>query len=319
MFILLKNAHLVKLHDIIVRMKERPSQRIETQTSINERYIQAIRDVETLGNKLEIDHRFVGGTFTDLINPQTRVVVDHHHRVIHLENYNPLTMLRTDGTVKDIDLICFCPDQERFHQLKQLFEKQMVNAKKRREYYPFVSVEPTHHPNWPKRKRWKQFVTTFDVDEKGVLSLNFGRVHQPISWESVEPWRVDFNNGVSFTILNPYAHALCYLLRIPSGVKNKDRKISVDSEVRKPYSKISILMRLAAQINMDGKINGYDYRGSLYQSWIEYIRMLLKHPDPLTAFKAKITRAYWNGPGEAIAHGRGILNPLSKLSNRMSG
>lgn len=293
------------------------------QLSADELFLQAILNVQRLGEEYEIDHRFVGGTITDLLNSQTAVSFDHKNRVMRLKNYNPPAMFRSsDGTIKDVDLICFCPDLQRFQEFTRQLKEQTNQARIVERPRPHISVEPTfYNPHWPERKRWRQFVTTFDVDKTGALSLNFGQIHQSISWESVAPWQVKLDrDGVYFTTLNPYAHALCYLLRVPSGIKRKDKEIFPDSA--RPTgrgSKVSLLMNLAHQADIDGKPRGYQYKDGHYQPWVEYIKKLLKQPDPLTAFKARFTRAYWDGPGEAIAHGRGAFRTLSTLSNRMSG
>lgn len=323
----------------------------ESRLRESELYLQDILAVEEACNRHGINHRFVGGTFTDLLGPATQTIIDIERKTIHLENYNPPTAVRSDGTIKDADLICFCEDQEKVAKAQREIQGLAVTAKKQRRPFPFVSLEPTHYSDWPEHKRWKQFVTTFEVDKKGDLSLNFGRIHQSITWESVEPWRVDLGNGVSFTILNPFAHALCYVLRVPSGVKKKDKEILTDPSWG-PYSKMSILMRVASRVHVAGEEHRLDYK-RLYQPWVEYIRRLTKlppladikdpillakmflrypeetigdlvdelrsHPDPLTWLKARVTKAYWDGPGEAVAHGRGVFKKLSKLSSKMSG
>lgn len=282
---------------------ESPQGNIES-FSANERYIAAIAQIERVATYLGINHRIVGGTFTDLLNPQTTFSIDPTNHTIAPDGYNQPTMYRADGTVKDVDMISFCPNQITVSEAKRLlkdFERQKP--------FPHISLEPTYYSHWPRRNRLTQMVSTIDVDGEdnaATPSLNFGNIHQPISWESVAPWKVVLDNGVSFTILNPYAHGLRYVMRNLSGVKKKDRE------------KMSILMRMGGQVRQAGLAQEEDYL-ELYRPWIVFIHSMQRADDLVTRLKTKGTRFYWNTVGTSFAHGRGIFKPLASLGDRFTG
>jgi len=283
-----------------------------------------------LGFKSPLEHRFVGGTLTDLLGPDTKADIDIKNRTVNLKNHLSPNLYRADSTVKDVDLICFCPPGNDIDNARSVLKVPSQESIDTGIPYPNVSIESVKK----RRKdglRFKQFVTTFEIDDKGELSLNFGKVHQSISWKSVEPWKVVLEDGTSFTILNPIAHALCYPLRLPSGVKKKDRVMKTagiltnhvsDDDVREweqKYNKMSLVMKLATQVRQEGFKKGIDYMQDLYKDWIEYINKLHKHPDMLTHVKAGITRFYWDTMGEAVSHGKGPFLIFSRLSDKFTG
>lgn len=273
-----------------------------------EQYTRILAELENYCRRHNLDHRFVGGTLTDLIGLQTEFEIDAAGKTIKLINPNPQTMIRGDNTIKDIDLVIFSKDRQVYLEARRTFAYWARAARERHLPFPQISVEAAYHPdrNWPKRNKLKQFVTAFEVDDAGNITLAFGNIRQQIQRESVESWTVILENGTRLTVFSPIAHRLCYELRVPSGIKPKD------------IDKMPLLTEFARKTIAEGSKHGIDYT-AMYQTWQTYIDRLKNHPDPLTRAKAAATGLYWRTLGTQVAHGTGPLGRLSKLSDRLSG
>lgn len=277
--------------------------------------------VEKYCQQNNLDHRFVGGALTDLIGPHTEFRIDVKNRTVQLINPNGHSLRRSsDDTVKDIDLVAFTKDMGRFLASQKEFKKWRLDTEERGLEFPNISVEAARHPDWPARNGLKQFVSAFEFDTDGKVYLVFDSLEQEISKKSLEPWTIDIGNGVKITTFNPVAHALCYSLRTPSGIKRKDLEpIGQLEELNgKPYSKIDLVNKLAHQVLAEADKAGADFKEE-YADWEKYIRNLSNDPNILTRAKATITSIYWNTIGTSISHGAGLFKGLSTLSNRFTG
>lgn len=282
-------------------------------------YKDRLTDTEGFCNKMQLDHRFVGGAVTDWIEPQTRFDIDVASRRVTLHNPQESALIRSDGTIKDADLVCFTPDREKFKGAQGVFKKWDQKAERIGKSFPYTSMEAARHPDWPARKAWKQLVSAFEFDETGTPHLVYGKVDQAIKPESLEPWTIDLGDGTMITTFNPVAHRLCYSLRCPSGIKKKDQATAgIDPVTREGYSKISLLDNLATQTIQEGLRVGIDYR-ERYREWSKYIEKLSQRPDSLTRVKGKLTKLYWDTFGTDVAHGKGFWKKLSQRSNRVNG
>ena len=281
-------------------------------------YMRILSAVENYCQVHNLYHRFVGGTITDFIGPQTQFEIDIDHQTVTLHNSIGPDLQRSDGTVKDLDLVVFSPDREEFEQAKRTFKEWEDEARKANIPIPHISLEAARYPDWPKRNKLKQFVSAFEVDEKRQLYLTFDNISHQIPWETVTPaWKIKLDSNTTLTMLHPFAHALCYMLRVPSGVKPKDKKRQTSADGSK-YNKISLMMKLARQVMDAGRERHIDYY-AMYKNWIAYIENLKNHPDPITKTKAIITDLYWRTIGTDVSHGYGIYSRLANLSNRFSG
>ncbi len=172
----------------------------------------------------------------------------------------------------------------------------------------------------PRREKlgnhFKQFVTAFETDTQKMPHLAFGVIDRAITPASIAPWKVDLGYGVQITTFNPVAHTLCYFLRVPSGLKKKDKEPFSDGT--RSYSKISLLEGLALQTIDEGMLEGVDY-ADMHKEWFAYIETLLKRPDPLTKLKGIIMRIYWDTIGTEVSHGKGAFVKLSRHSDAFSG
>lgn len=292
----------------------------ETHKLEKRRYLEILGQIEQYCQEMGLNHRFVGGTFTDFIGPNTEFKIDTEIKRIQLIHSNGSTMTRTDKTIKDVDLVVFNPDRNKFLEAKEEFRSWRLEAQKNGLPYPNISAEAAWHPGWPERKKLGQMVSVFEFDENGQPYLVFGSIKQPISPESLDPWEVIIEDGASITTFNPIGHLECYHLRNPSGIKKKDTEPigSYDGAGKKPYSKLDLLERLSEEVAEEGKKRGVDFE-KIFNDWIVYARALQHDPDLLIRSKAVMLRAYWATIGTPLAHGVGLLRGLSTLSNRFTG
>lgn len=294
--------------------------REKTQEKIPVRmtYKEMLSGIERYSQEQGLDARFVGGSLTDWIGPQTTFTIDPLKRTIKLHNPKDSVLIRSDGTVKDADLVCFTSDRSKFTDAKGVFKKWGLAAKRLGISYPYISMESARHSDWPKRQVWKQMVTAFEMDEQGTPRLAFGKVDQVIKPESLASWTVDLGDGTTITTFNPIAHRLCYSLRCPSGVKKKDNEMLGTLPSGEGYSKIGLLDNLAYQTLIAGYRLGIDY-SVLFAEWNTYIEALSGKPDVLTRAKKTVIGLYWNTIGTDVAHGKGFWVKASHLSNRLTG
>lgn len=293
---------------------------IQKKEALKSDYIRIINEIEKYCQESGLDHRFVGGTLTDLIGPQTEFEIDIDRKRINLKNPNYPSLIRSDGTSKDVDLAVFTPDKTKFEAAKQLFKEWGLKAREGGLQFPHISVEAAKHPNWqPRRNKFKQFVTVFEYDQEGNPYLTFGSIDQKINPDSLEPWTIEAEHGIKISTFNPVAHTLCYALRVPSGVKKKDKEVIGTDYSGKPYNKMGMIGRLAHEMLTTGREKGIDYKSEYYTDWINYIHTLSRKPDLLTKIKGMITGLYWDTIGTKVAHGAGVFAKLSTLSNRFTG
>lgn len=252
-----------------------------------------ITTIEEYCVKHNLNHRFVGGvSFGGLVNENTSADIDNDSKTIKLINHNKETLLRSDKTVRDIDIIFFCEDRTKLTKFAA-FIKRLEKEAKNKTQFPDISYEPTIYPSFGKRNPFAQFVTALEVDKKNHLFLTFDDVQQQISWESVEPWKVVLENSVQFTVRNPIADYYAYLFRSPGGPKPKDEK------------KLKDLKKLADHMMKVGKKHDpvIDYASEIYYgSWQTYIDKLNKTENPVTNTKKFWLRVYWMTIGTLLAH-----------------
>lgn len=295
--------------------------------SPKEHYRNILAGTENYCIDIGADHRFVGGTIADLLSPTTDISIDIERRMIILRNYPPLTVSRSDGSVKDVDAIFFTETFEVFQTARQDFASWQKMGKRNGVPFPAISAEAARHPHWPSRNSLKQFVTAWEIDSDNIPSLHFGSVHQPINPLTIEPWTYQLEDDqIKLTGLNPFGFALCYVLRVPSGVKMKEKLIDEyvqgykgdGTPVMARFSKMSLVMGLAAQAHREAQHHGIDLK-ALHKEWIDYIHNLQHTDDPLIRLKAAVTDWYWKHLGTEVAHGKGLLGVLSRFNDKMSG
>lgn len=280
-------------------------------------YPEVINCIEDYCKSANLDHRFVGGTVSDFIGPQTDYQIDAKQRKVVLINPNQPSMIRPDQTVKDIDIVVLTPDRQKFVEATQELGGLQASKSKTGAAFPFISIEAARHADWPPRNSWKQFVSAFEYNSAGQPHLVFGVTGRRINPDSLQPWNVDIGNGMEITSFHPLGHMLCYALRVPSGVKRKDKSVLGEKEFG-AFNKMGLLGRLAVRTREEEAQAGLNYSQS-FREWADYIRTLSRNPDMLTKVKSVVTRLYWDTIGTTVAHGSGIFAKLSKSSNKLTG
>lgn len=280
-------------------------------------------NVDNTLRKHNLDHRLVGGILPDLLNLNVirTAQIDPVERKLFLPDHINPTLLRNDGTVKDLDVITFSPNINSHQSALMEIAKKEKQAKSQGHPYPFVALERTRYSGQAKINQLSEFVSSFVVDENNQLHLKYDSISEPITKKSVEEWTVQLRDGTTLTMFNPCAHVLRYPMRGPAGVKKKD-KIPIPDPLA-PYgytNKISLLMTLSARVQEEGLKYGIDYNSEEYYApWKRFILNLLKHPNANIKAKGFIAKLYWDTFGTALAHGKGVFKPLSRFSTKFTG
>lgn len=266
--------------------------------------------IEQYCRKKNIIHRFVGGvSYGGLLNKHTTYTIDIAEKTVRLSLHNPLSLMRIDGTIRDIDLIIFCPAKKESSHLKNYIYEMESIAAKAHTPFPVVSIENAiYEPEI--RNTTAQFVTAIEITKHNDLFLTFDDITQRISWESLEPWQVILEDGTSFTTRNPIADYYAYQVRAPGGIKPKDRE------------KIKWLKKLSESVIDEGKKYEptTDYTSDMYYgSWKEYMKRLDGTSHVRIRIKKFLLALYWHTIGTTLAHGKGLLRYILVFSNQFTG
>lgn len=255
-----------------------------------------IQKIETYCLIEKIDHRFVGGvSYGGLLNEKTHLKIDLPNKEVELVNHNPLTMVRDDHTLRDIDLIFLTTEP------KKIFELKKFIAALKREVRPAIGQTPSISFEGPvprrvtKPKGFLRFVTVIEI-QKTALFLRFDTIRQQISRTSLEPWTVILEDGLRFTTRNPIADYFAYQFRSPSGVKPKDQE------------KLIHLEKVVRLMVIEGKKYDIDFFSKeYYKPWLKYQNKLAKNQSISVTSTKMLTSWYWSTIGTDLAHGKGIV------------
>lgn len=268
--------------------------------------------IEKLCQETWITHRFVGGVaYSGLLKDKTTFKVDVAARTVYLKKHRELPVFRDDGTVRDIDLMTFCPDQEKIASLKRMISRQALISGLG-DKFPFVSVENAVFNDDKKHNKIFQFVYSVFIDGedfgKGRVYLVYEGIREEISWQSLEPWMVVLEDGRKYTVRNPYGDLLGYLIRTPIGFKPKDRE------------KLALMEPLVDETIKLGKSQGIDYFGDgYYGPWLNFFQKMATAGGTV-GLKREIIKTYWDIFGTKLAHGKGpVAKVISRLGNQFTG
>jgi len=256
-----------------------------------------IMDLESFSNENGINHRFVGGiSYGGLLNEKTTFGIDVLKREVTLKKHNQLTLLRDDGTVRDIDVIFLTQNQNKVTKLKEHVRELKWRTRNKISFTPSISIEGVRLID-EKQKSGKFFQYVSEIGfKKGQHYLMFDEIKEKISADSLEPWTVVLENGVRYTTRNPLADYYAYQFRSPSGVKQKD------------IDKVKLLKKLSSQVIKEGVKNSVFFNSKqYYQSWQQYIRKLQRSTLPAVLSKRAILAWYWQTIGTSFSHGKGVL------------
>lgn len=268
--------------------------------------------IEKLCQEAGITHRFVGGVaYSGLLTDKTTFKVDVATRTVRLKKHRQLPVFRDDGTVRDIDLITFCPNSEKIGDLKRMITRQAL-VSGLGDKFPFVSVENAVFNDDKKHNKIFQFVYSVFIDGqdfgRGRVYLVYESIREEISWRSLEPWTVILEDGRKYTVRNPYGDLLGYLIRTPIGFKPKDRE------------KLALMEPLVDETIKLGKSQGIDYFGDdYYGPWLNFFQKMATAGGTV-GLKREIIKTYWDIFGTKLAHGKGPVGKvISRLGNQFTG
>ena len=263
-----------------------------------------IRQIETLGKSMQVDIRFVGGAVTDAFLSANTIDFDILNHTIIVDGPLP-SLYRADHTVKDLDIIAFCPNK----LLYDSFVRTALHTATNHTEFPQVSIEPAIYDTWPTTHNIKfpQMVSTIEVKNETPY-LRFGSLWQQVHPDSFHPWTLTLANGVSYPILNPLAHVLRYFMRNPSSIKQKDR----GAKITRLFDIANQTIGAEATATNEWEVNKR-YR-ALFEPWIQFVEKLLTSTNPDIAVKRTLTQWYWSHIGTALAHSK-----LNELGNKFTG
>src|SRR3989338_10182152 len=179
------------------------------QQAIDYHSLAVLLQVQRLAERYHLDHRFVGGTISDLLAPETTFDIDPTNNVIRLEQYRDPCLIRpSDRTVSDIDLVVFTPFSANVlsfrEELKQYRHQQRLPFD-----FPHVGIGRTRYPESGRRFSPLQLTSGIDADNEGNIHFVLGSVRVPIDGRSVAPWEYRFGDNV-VTGFGPLQHYYRY-------------------------------------------------------------------------------------------------------------
>ncbi len=220
------------------------------RTAETNHYIKILGLVEQVCKRYHLNHRFVGGSFTDFLGIDTNMTVDSTSRKIYLRNPNAATIKYSNKYIKDIDLLTFTEDKDYIIQAKRDLGTLADEARRKYNYqFPRITVKSVSYPEWEDKSTVKEFLSSFlsslYVNRERKLFIGYCDIFQQIPWVTAQPWKLKLDEDTEITTFYPHAHALTYGLFIPGGFRKKDRQIKTDCKTGRQFSKFSVLFSLA--------------------------------------------------------------------------
>lgn len=263
---------------------------------------QIIGRVEELATECELDHRFLGGLPSLALSAETCLLINADQRTAQVFGSPVRSLVRPNGTIKDLDAIYFNPDQTAYKEFLKLKESERKKARRQGRDYPIISFErarwPGDYPN-----RWLQFVSSVEIGSAvDTLVLAYGQTRQTVPKSTFDRWKLVFDGDLTISTIHPAAIPERYLMRTGSGnIKPKDQE------------KYKIMKRQAADVIEEYRKQGFDYEHD-FETWTQFIDKLRHHPDRLTRIKGLSVDIYWNTIGTWASQTVG-----AKLGNKMTG
>ncbi len=269
-----------------------------------ENYLRLLGEIRDVLDSYGFPYVFVGGVISSQIKPETQIGMVHpESRTFSLYQAEPPSVKRENGSVRDVDILALCPYQDYFEDAKAELKRNFKGVP--------ITIEGIRYPYWPERKKLTQFVVGTDADGMGRLFLAFDDIKVEVDPETLAPWGLITEYGI-LPVFNPVTHLFRYFVRVPSGLKPKDKE------------KVPLLAKLAIdfikQSMTQDEITNFLRQ---YDNWEEFSERLGGADDTRklwTRLKIWATRTYWNTIGESVSNGTGkIGRVLGKLSDKFSG
>lgn len=104
--------------------------------------IDVLSKAEEIFREAGTDHRFVGGVITNLVGVDTGVIINAEHRIALFTSNKEPSLIRNDGSVRDLDAIGFSPFPDSYKEAMRLLREEAVRSRKQDLPYPPISIEP---------------------------------------------------------------------------------------------------------------------------------------------------------------------------------
>lgn len=262
---------------------------------------QIVGQIEEFATKCELDHRFLGGLPSTALSSETKLLITASQRIAQVFNSPIRSLVRSNGTIKDLDALYFNPDKTAYNEFLKLIQLAKKRARSQDQNYPVISFErarwPEDYPN-----RFFQFVSSVEVENSGSLALAYGETRQIIPATTFSKWKLVFDGGLEISTIHPAALPERYLMRTGSGnVKLKDQ------------GKYNAMRQKAMDVIKQCLEQGFDYDLD-FKTWGEFIDKLRYHPDRLTKAKGWLADTYWKTIGTGLSQGIG-----AELGNKFTG
>ena len=169
----------------------------------------------------DTNYYIVGGVVSNIL-ADSETSYDLAHRLVQPRPNLELSNYRTDGTIRDLDILILSPLSS--SHLKYL--EKVVLESVEGLLIPSVFALKEHEQ---KRNALKanllDWVSRRTIDENGVLRYELFPLSQEVSRESYEPWHFQTKNSLRpVPILHPVAHLAAYRIRSISGLRAKDKQ-----------------------------------------------------------------------------------------------
>lgn len=169
------------------------------------------------------EYAVVGGLPIDAFNHEESIVDSETHSITVSESFET-KLLRKNGTVRDYDIFVLgrsdggfeAADTETLGELKATVRQNMAErAANQGHPTPIVST-------FSFDKKAGLFHTATILDSEGKLTLAHGESERELPEDSLQTWDLNFPDGTSIKILNPWEQYWRSVVRFASGPKDKD-------------------------------------------------------------------------------------------------
>lgn len=193
----------------------------------------------------------VGGLAIDAFNHPSSVI-DADARTITVSPDFESPLLRSNGTVRDYDILVFdkdeqgrftrIPDDERTNLKRQLVTAASDRAQQLGHPTPEMSLF-----SFDTHANLVHSATVVSAD--GTLYLEHGYVQQPLPDSSMQTWTLQLPDGAQVSVLNPWEQYWRSVVRFCSGIKVKDTE-KLDTMLQKLRSTEGLAEQEKSPLNL---------------------------------------------------------------------
>lgn len=189
--------------------------------------------IQPLIYKEDMGMVYVGGLPTDfLLSPGATIDLDH--KIVNVEGDVTAPLFRSNGTLRDIDLVCFTDDVAVLRRLNDTIRNTLLESG-RLDEIPKISI--SGYEKDIRSNSYLQLVSQISrKDNQTHLSL--GPIHEAIEASVFEESWTILHNELALPIHHPIIHMSNYRIRSLAGLRPKDKeKINrLETKLRTSFS-----------------------------------------------------------------------------------